>query len=769
MNNLFDELSIKSDYYREQLQAGFRKTAGYNELEMDEPAGFAYASSFVFGDAPPKGKTTDYLSAAVGWVYACVSAISDAVAGTEFELYKINDKNEIEFVPDHPALDLLFRVNKYTTAFDHFWLTQQYLELAGEAPWLIDRGEGGKGEPQNILLLRPDRLDIKKSDDPEAENPIAKYLYKSSVSKVTEIEPTELIFLKYPDPVNTFRGKGTLQAAANTVDVDQFSEDFNRRFFYNSARPDSVLSTDQKLTPRQRDSLRADVKRIYQGKENAHKTAILESGLKWEPMQLSQKDMDFLQQQRFTMMKILSIFRTPKPIVAISDDVNLANAQVAEYVFAKWTIAPKISRIVAQLNEFYLPMFAGTENMFLDYIDPVPTNIEMNLKRYDSGLGKGYMTINEIREELNLEDIGEAGDKVYLPAGMTPIELAGVSSTPYSLTEEGLKARRFKKKGLNKIDVVRRSAGGYGLAVRRLGIKKRKAKEVEAKIARIDSAINQVVKGMIEKIVVAKTKNVKSQNKINQMSRDEKTFKHVESYLKAADRLEGKFKGVLNEQFERQKNQIVGRFSEKALNVDDYLLDEKDETQILVEVSKPLLKEIVVDQGELAAELIGSDSFDEMTKRVQNYLKKRALKFSFEMTEETNNLLKVTLAEGVKLGESIPQIRKRVEELFEGMEKYRSERIARSEVIRASNFGAKEAYRQSGVVEELEWLTTDDENTCEFCAPLNGEVIKINENFFDRGDKYRGSDGGVLDLDYESVQHPPLHPNCRCTIIPVVK
>jgi SPP1 gp7 family putative phage head morphogenesis protein len=121
------------------------------------------------------------------------------------------------------------------------------------------------------------------------------------------------------------------------------------------------------------------------------------------------------------------------------------------------------------------------------------------------------------------------------------------------------------------------------------------------------------------------------------------------------------------------------------------------------------------------------------------------------------------------LGEGIPDLRKRVNELFDGMEKYRAERIARSEVIRASNFAAQEAYRQSGVVNEVEWLATDDDRLCEFCAPLSGEHIALGDTFFDKGDSYRGSDGGMLDLNYEDIEHPPLHVNCRCALIPIIK
>lgn len=768
--NIFEEINQKSDIYQRELEAERNKGFSDAEYELDEPAGFGAASSFIFGDAPPKGKTSEYLSAALGWVYACVSAIADGVAGTEFELYTINKKGEIQTVLDHPILDLLYRVNKYTTKFDHFWLTQQYLELAGEAPWYIDRGESGKGEPQNILLLRPDKLDIKKGEDLENPSPIEKYVYRSGPTKVTDISIDEMVFIKYPDPINTFRGKGTLQAAAQTVDIDQYSEEFNKRFFFNSARPDSVLTTDQKLTPRQREALRADIKRIYQGRENAHKTAILEAGLEWKPMTMSQKDMDFLEQQKFTMMKILAIFRTPKPIVAVSDDVNLANAQVAEYVFAKWNISPKLARITAQLNEFLLPMFSGTENMFLDYSDPVPSNIDTDLKRFDSGIGKGYLTINEVREELNLQDIGEMGDKLYLPAGMTPIELAGQQQAAPSQYE----FTGGRKKGkLNVKDVIRRSGGGYFLALKRINTKKKQVAQKEAATKKIDDAVNKITEiatGMIEKIIVAKNKKIKSQNgEVAKVVRPEKVTKHVDSYLKTAEKFEPTFQETIKAQFERQKKEVVDKLPAKEVNIDDFVLDPEDESKVVAEVTTPIMRKIIKEQGDLAAIFVGADDFDELTARAQNYIKKRTLKIGFEMTEETNVLLKESLKEGIKLGESIAQIRTRIVNLFDGMEKYRAERIARSEVIRASNFAAKEAYRQSGVVEELEWLTTDDEMTCEWCGPMNGEHIKLNETFFDKGDKFQGSDGSLLEVDYESVQHPPLHPNCRCTIIPIIK
>ena len=50
-----------------------------SNLEKDEPAGFNFPG-VVFGEIPSKYNAREYLKAAVGWVYAAVSAISDAVA-----------------------------------------------------------------------------------------------------------------------------------------------------------------------------------------------------------------------------------------------------------------------------------------------------------------------------------------------------------------------------------------------------------------------------------------------------------------------------------------------------------------------------------------------------------------------------------------------------------------------------------------------------------------------------------------------------------------
>jgi HK97 family phage portal protein len=398
-------------------------------------------------NATPLSKVSDYLKAATGWVYASATAISDEIGAMDFKLYE-RKKDKIEEITDSPVLDLIYKANNFTTKFDMLWLTQNYLELAGEAPWYLVRQNN---VITDILLLRPDLITVKAGT---GNNFIDGYTYTTwdnNGSNEIPLAIEDVIFIKYPSTTNPFRGMGTLQACAKTVDIDNYSEDYNRTFFANSAMPGSVLKTEQKLRPEVMKQLQYNMKKLYKGANNAHKAMILEQGLDWKPMQLSQKDMDFLEQQRFSRDKILGIFRVPKPVLGLTEDVNRANAEATDFIFAKRTIKPKMIRLVEQLNEFLLPQFEGTENQFLTFTDPIPENTELKLKEYDNALKNGYMTRNEVREKIGLESLGKEGDQIYLPANLIPIgEGVMPSGKKIDVPVNYLNARNRKKKEFDK-------------------------------------------------------------------------------------------------------------------------------------------------------------------------------------------------------------------------------------------------------------------------------------------------------------------------------
>ncbi len=179
---------------------------------------------------------------------------------------------------------------------------------------------------------------------------------------------------------------------------------------------------------------------------------------------------------------------------------------------------------------------------------------------------------------------------------------------------------------------------------------------------------------------------------------------------------------------------------------------------------KPFIGGVLEDvgQAELTNLVVGID-FDIDSPAVISFQKKFIEKYSKVVNETTLDSLRKTLQAGVTAGESIPELSKRVSKVFDFADKQRSLQIARSETIRAANFGAEEAYIQSGVVKAKEWLTSFDERTCKIgCKELHGRKTGLGKSF--------GKQGVSADLGYTDgeIPHPPLHVSCRCTLVAVL-
>jgi len=135
---------------------------------------------------------------------------------------------------------------------------------------------------------------------------------------------------------------------------------------------------------------------------------------------------------------------------------------------------------------------------------------------------------------------------------------------------------------------------------------------------------------------------------------------------------------------------------------------------------------------------------DLMDEAARTWIAERSLLLAKSINKTTLEALRGQLAAGMEAGESIAQITKRLEGYFIENAKRRAELISRTEVITASNQAANNRYAHEGV-EKVEWLTSRDGVVCPECDPLDGQEYPIKEG-----------------------PRPSLHPNCRCTILPVI-
>lgn len=128
--------------------------------------------------------------------------------------------------------------------------------------------------------------------------------------------------------------------------------------------------------------------------------------------------------------------------------------------------------------------------------------------------------------------------------------------------------------------------------------------------------------------------------------------------------------------------------------------------------------------------------------------------------ETTLSIVRAVIEEGVREGLSVQDMAVLLLEQWPDIADYRAERIVRTEVIRASNFGALEAARQTAEELQIElqkvWLATPDARTRDSHAAADGQTVGLEEDFVVGGHPASYPGDSRLPPE-ESIQ-------CRCAL-----
>lgn len=114
---------------------------------------------------------------------------------------------------------------------------------------------------------------------------------------------------------------------------------------------------------------------------------------------------------------------------------------------------------------------------------------------------------------------------------------------------------------------------------------------------------------------------------------------------------------------------------------------------------------------------------------------------------QLQNQLERGMSDCVLRGASKDELVKTLKSRF-GVSFSEANRMARTELTYIQNQATKDSYIKAGI-EEYEFLAEDDDRTSDLCADLNGQRFPIT--------------AAIVGVNY-----PPLHPNCRSTVLAVI-
>lgn len=263
----------------------------------------------------------------------------------------------------------------------------------------------------------------------------------------------------------------------------------------------------------------------------------------------------------------------------------------------------------------------------------------------------------------------------------------------------------------------------------------------------------------------------KAKKAIGSIDRDRRSVGRLQKRLKLAV---GKF---LKAQSKGVAEQVVQLYADAAKDDTETvkrilaMLDLSDWLEIAGDESKiaPILEAIAKDGVYTAVEQIGMANDEAMVNLANEkaiaWAKDRAAEWvgktrnaagdlvenpdvSWRIDDATREMLRSTVTQALDEGWSNDELADAIQDSA-AFSDARAEMIARTETAFADVNGNMTAYRESGQVEGKRWITGD--GCCEDCDALNNEEVALDEPF-----PLGGGDA------------PPLHPNCRCDVIPIL-
>lgn len=639
------------------------------------------------------------------YLFIGVSMIRETVSSIPLEMFRItNSDGDTEVVEQSEVMDLIGRPNYIQTQREFMSLSVAYYLLAGEAFWYFEK-EGNQKFPTAMANMRPDHVEILLSETRKA---IAAYKFTQSDGTTITILPENVLHVKNIDPTNPTRGVGVVRPATQRIITEKEASKYQAQTFKNQGRPDIAVFTDVDLDDEAAEDARERWNKIY-GSEQRSAAGFFGNSIKdIKLLNVSPKEMDFINSQKFLRDDIISALRIPKAMLT-SDDVNLANSRTARINYINEACLPVLDAFLDIVNNKWLADL--DDDTFISYDSPANEEREAMVKEAVDLKNAGIITPNEARTLLNYPDM-EGGDELSSAGNLFQLSMK-------------TKARKIKAKTI--------------LRKRSVLTAKFKAIEATATLYHAEKAFE-----------VERQRN-------SVFSTPELKEGYIKAFNEGIDKKARVFKDTIDVYNNGLLKRILKQIEDFGVNPTN-IFNVPHELQEAKSIFTPLMKSLYAKAGQDTLNAV-ANGFD--TKAAEEFysadeiireLERRSEFFVTSMLDTDFKEMKEIIAQSMKDGASVDQVGQALRLYFTDMSVSRAKTIARTETGRLVSQATNEAYEQSDVVTGKVWLSSQDGKVRDEHIANEAIGVIATTDSFPSGESYPGE---------SSI-------NCRCALAPAV-
>lgn len=372
-----------------------------NVYQTDSPA---FYEMLRMGEKHSMVNVTADTAMRLATVYSCVKVLSETVSTLPCHLYRLtNDRMTRTHAFNDNLHQLVMRAPNDWQTSQEFWQMQVVnLCLRGNSYNYIVRGESGR-----VVALHPippDSVNVTV----EAQNRIT---YNVTIGegnrlRTEQFAPNEILHFKGMSldgivGVSPVHYQGSLFGGA----IEQ--RDHTNSVFANGSTPRGVLQVDGTLSDDAYDNLKQSWESAHGGSSNANRVALLEAGVKFEPISMSPGDVQLIETRKLSREEICGIFRVPPHMIADLSRATFSNIEEQTLDFYRSAIYPYVRGFETRMN--YSLLGDTTREFRFEVGELLRGDFAGEVAAYKQLLEIGVMSPNEVRHKLDMNP-REGGD-----------------------------------------------------------------------------------------------------------------------------------------------------------------------------------------------------------------------------------------------------------------------------------------------------------------------------------------------------------------------
>lgn len=280
----------------------------------------------------------------ISTVNRCVEVLSNSMA--VLPIY-IMDERTKERLTEHRLGSVLWgRANETMTSFDYQKLMMCNQLLQGNTYAWIFR-DSASGVPRELIPLPPDYVTIRVDLDGRLW-----YFFSHPITgETTMLRPEDILHYKaYSE--DGIEGISVLKRASMTLSTARAAQQYENATWMNGGQPCGMLTTEtdlgdyeetgadrtvQRVNPKE--NIRKAWEAVHRGPGNAFRLAVLDLGLKYQPISMSNTDAQFVESSEIRAADICRFFSVPLHMVYTGKESYQSNEQNS-LEFAWYTLMP---------------------------------------------------------------------------------------------------------------------------------------------------------------------------------------------------------------------------------------------------------------------------------------------------------------------------------------------------------------------------------------------------------------------------------------------